>query len=104
MVKIRATDASAFQKSGRSQDRELTPRQQQDQKFQRMIGRLQTEDQAFQVRPEGDEKLPTLRNRLLRAAAAQNKELAVRKQGDGFIVGLMTPDRRSTRGRRRRSA
>jgi hypothetical protein len=27
-------------------------------------------------------------------------EIAVRKHGDGFLVGLLTPERRTNRGRR----
>jgi len=37
---------------------------------------------------------------LLRVAADENVEIAVRKHRDGFLVGLLTPERRTNRGRK----
>jgi hypothetical protein len=64
------------------------------------MGQLTGPEQVFEVRPGRDEKLATIRQRLLRAAADAGKEIAVRKSESGFMVGLMTPERRSRRGRR----
>lgn len=111
MVKIRAADPSLFGPRPRtSKPRELSPmaqaRQQQQQQFSRLIAKLEDESQVFEVKPDSDEKPSTIRLRLLRVAKEQNKEIAIRKHpsGDGFIVGLMTPERRSTRGRRAASS
>jgi len=45
-----------------------------------------------------------VRQRLLRVASTLGTEVAVRKHGTGFVVGLMTPERRTRRGRPRASA
>ncbi len=51
-----------------------------------------------------DEKLATVRAQLLRAAKLAGVEIAVKKSPDGFYFGLMTPARRSRRGRPRKDA
>ncbi|HEX5466710.1 MAG TPA: hypothetical protein VFW92_08575 [Candidatus Limnocylindrales bacterium] len=86
----------------------LTPlqaaRQKQQRQFKRMINSLHTPDDVFEVRLGLDDKPLTVRQRLLRAAQEEGKDIAVRKHDTGFVVGLMTPERRSRRGRRRASA
>jgi hypothetical protein len=70
---------------------------------QKLIKKLKTiTDPAvvYEVRLEGDEKPLTVRQQLLRASKAAGVEIAVRKSPNGFYVGLMTPDRRSNRGRK----
>jgi hypothetical protein len=107
MVSIRAVDATLMDgktTKGRG-PRELTPaqleRQRQEKQFQRLIAQLTDETKVFEIRPAADEKATTVRQRLLRAAQAANLEVAVRKHGDGFLVGLMTEERRaSQRGRK----
>ena len=88
--------------------KELTPeqreRQRQQRQFTRMISQLQGPQDVFEVRLGKDEKAVTVRQRLLRAAADANKEVAVRRSESGFFVGLMTADRRSNRGRKKQSA
>ncbi len=106
MVKIRKADPSLMDKSGsRRQTRELSPRaaerQRQQQQFSRLISQLTDADQVFEVQLGPEEKPLTIRQRLLKAATDANVEVAVRKHGNGFLVGLMTPERRSNRGRRR---
>jgi hypothetical protein len=71
---------------------------------QAIIKRLRTitdESVVYEVTLEGDEKPATVRQQLLRAAKAAGIEIAVRKSDSGFYVGLMTPERRSNRGRKR---
>jgi hypothetical protein len=88
--------------------KELTPeqreRQKQQRQFTRMISQLNGPNDVFEVRLGKDEKAVTVRQRLLRAASDADKEVAVRRSEGGFFVGLMTPDRRSNRGRKKAAA
>ena len=99
-----ATLMDGKEKKGRGA-RELTPaqleRQRQEKQFQKLMAQLTDETKVFEIRPGGDEKATTVRQRLLRAAQGAGIEVAVRKHGDGFLVGLMTDERRSSqRGRK----
>lgn len=105
MVKIKQVDVSALDKPKASTTtRELTPkqreRQEQQRQLSRMVERITDRDAVFEVRIENDEKPMTIRQRLMRAAEEQGKEIVVRKSERGWLVGLATPDRRSRRGRR----
>jgi hypothetical protein len=84
--------------------RELSPaakeREQQQRQFKRLIAQLKGPEQVFVVRLDANEKAITIRQRLLRVAADAKVEIAVRKHDDGFLVGLLTPERRTNRGRR----
>jgi hypothetical protein len=51
-----------------------------------------------------DEKPATVRQQLLRAAKLAGVEIAVKKSPNGFYFGLMTPERRSSRGRKPKSS
>jgi hypothetical protein len=103
MVKVRRADPGLMDKPG-ARKRELSPaareREQQTRQFKRLISQLTGPDQVFKVHLEPNEKPITIRQRLLRVAAESNVEIAVRKHGDGFLVGLLTPERRTNRGRR----
>jgi hypothetical protein len=103
MVKVRKADPALMDKSSKPA-RELSPaareRDQQQRQFKRLIGQLTGPDQVFEVRLDATEKPITIRQRLLRVASEANVEIAVRKHGDGFLVGLLTPERRTNRGRR----
>ena len=106
MVKIRRADASLMDKPKRSgrAPRELSPkaleRQRQNRQLAQVINKLTDPSQVFEVKLDPDEKPATIRQRLLRVAADANREIAVRKRDNGFLVGLMTPERRSRRGRK----
>jgi hypothetical protein len=106
MVKIRRADASLMDnpKRGTRAKRELTPkareREQQHRQLTRLVSQINGPSQVFEVRLAANEKPATIRQRLLRAAADVNREIAVRKSDKGFLVGLMTPERRSRRGRK----
>jgi hypothetical protein len=107
MVKIRRAERALMDKPAERRTtarKALTPlqaaRQKQHRQFTRMIRSLQTPDDVFVVGLGSDDKPLTVRQRLLRVAAEQGKEVAVRKHGTGFVVGLLTPERRSRRGRR----
>jgi hypothetical protein len=91
-------------KASRPSARQLSPaaraREQQYRQFKRLIGQLTGPDQVFAVHLDATEKPITIRQRLLHVAAESHVEIAVRKHGDGFLVGLLTPERRTNRGRR----
>ena len=110
MATIRKADPSKWNPSqprAGSTTKEMSPaaqeRQKQQGQLRRMIGKLQSPDDVFEVRMGGDEKGLTVRQRLLKVAQDMDKNIAVRKTDKGFLVGLMTPERRSRRGRRPKS-
>lgn len=96
-------DASVLDVAQRK-PRELSPlvvaRREERERLRGLMRQLTKTSQAFEIVLDPGEKPFTVRARLLRAAEAEGKEIAVRKHGDGFAVGLMTPERRSNRGRR----
>jgi hypothetical protein len=110
MVKVRKVDVTMLDKpkAGPAKARELSPRARarlaQQRQFKSMLSRLNTRDDVFEVRLEDDEKPMTIRQRLMKTAEEQGKEIVVRKSERGWLVGLATPDRRSRRGRKRSSA
>ncbi len=108
MVTIRRADPSLMEKKATPRKRELSPaaleREQQYKQFKRTIDQLKGPDDVFEVKLGADEKPITIRQRLLRVAADSNVEIAVRKHGDGFLVGLLTPERKTNRGRRKENA
>ncbi len=103
MVTVRKADPALMDKGSKS-PRELSPaareREQQARQFKRLIAQLIGPDQVFEVRLDPNEKPITIRQRLLRVAADENVEIAVRKHRSGFLVGLLTPERRTNRGRK----
>jgi hypothetical protein len=107
-VKIRKTDPAAMRPVPTVVRRALSPRAQarlaQYEVLRKsVISRLDGPDDVFEVRLEPGEKAVTIRQRLLKVAADANVEIAVRNRGDHLLVGLMTPERRSRRGRRPKS-
>jgi len=104
MVKIRKVDAALIDATGRRKS-ELSPaareRERQQKQFAQLIAQLTGPEAVFEIRLDPAEKPITVRQRLLRVAAEANVEIAVRKHGDGLLVGLLTPERRTNRGRRR---
>jgi hypothetical protein len=107
MVKIRQVDATMLDKpkQTRATPKALSPRQlerlEQERKFKRMLSKLNSPNDVFEVRFEDSDKPLTVRQRLLRAAQDAGKEIVVRKSEKGWLVALATPERRSRRGRRR---
>ncbi len=104
MVKIRRVDRALMDKPQRAARKKLTPRERQQRQFARLIRQLSGPDDVFEVALGATDKPLTIRQRLLRVAADEGVDIAVRKHGSGFVVGLMTPERRSNRGRRRAAA
>ncbi len=110
MVTLKRVSADMMDapKTRKAATKELTPlqreRQLQQRQFTNMINALSDHQVVFEVRLTRTEKAITIRQRLLRAAQDANKEIAVRRSPSGFLVGLMTPGRRSNRGRKKASA
>jgi hypothetical protein len=109
MVKIRQVDASVMDKPQpkRAAPKTLSPkaleRLEQERQFKRMLAKINDPSVVFEVRFEKDDKPLTVRQRLLRAAQEEGKEIVVRKSEKGWLVALATAERRSRRGRRRAS-
>ncbi len=108
MVTITRSDVALMDRPTRATAkpaRQLTPAQAerlaQQKQFARLVGHLNDASDVYEVRLTKDEKAITIRQRLLRAAQDAGKEVAVRRSTRGFLVGLMTPDRRSNRGRKK---
>jgi hypothetical protein len=105
MVKVRKVDRSLMDKPKKNTaDRQLTPaeieREKRKRQFKHMVADLKGPEDVYEVVLEGDEKPITIRQGLLKAAAELKVEIAVRKSDRGFVVGLLTPERRTNRGRR----
>jgi hypothetical protein len=91
----------------RPKSRELSPktieRLRQEEEFRKLIAQLTDDEKVFLVSLEPADKPLTVRRRLQRVAEEAGKDIAIRPYEDGFAVGLMTPDRRSRRGRPRKA-
>ena len=105
MVTIRKVNSSLLDARPKSQTRALTPAQQrrleQDQQLRAAIAKLRAPADVYEISLEADEKPITVRQRLLRLASASGTEIVVRKHGKGLLIGLLIPERRTNRGRRR---
>lgn len=105
MVTIRKVDSSLMDARGQSQSPALTPAQKRrlecEQQLRAAIAKIRSPADVFEIRLEDGEKPITIRQRLLRVASGMGTEIAVRRHGDGLLIGLLTPERRSNRGRRR---
>ncbi|HVA84954.1 MAG TPA: hypothetical protein VNF73_01420 [Candidatus Saccharimonadales bacterium] len=88
--------------------KELSPaalaRQKEYARLRDMVSKLTEPSQVYEIVLDSSEKALTVRQRLLKVAKELGKEIVVRKYGNGFAVGLMTPERRSRRGRKAKSA
>jgi hypothetical protein len=106
--KIRELKDASVLDAPRPRPRELSPaalaRQKENARLKDLMGKLNDPNQVFEIVLEPNEKPLTVRQRLLKAAHESGKEIVVRKYGNGFAVGLMTPERRSRRGRKPKSA
>lgn len=109
MVKIRKADAALMDTPKAAAKRpELTPLQRerlrQQRQFTRLIRGLHGPEDVFEVRLDKSDKAPTVRQRLMKVADEQGVDIAVTKHGDGFLIGMMTPERRARRRGRRPGA
>ena len=107
-MKIRRTDPAEMLPAKPRPPRGLSPRAQarlaQYQMLDRsVVSKLSGPDDVFEIRLEPGEKPATIRQRLMHIAADRNVEIAVRIRGDRVLVGLLTPERRTRRGRKPKS-
>lgn len=103
MARLRRVDAAVMSapRPRSSAGRTVSPEQQ------KLINKIKTITDAsvvYEVTLEASEKPLTVRQQLLRAAKSAGVPIAVRKSDHGFYIGLLTPERRSTRGRKPKSA
>jgi len=101
-VKIRRADPAVMAPAAK---RALSPRQQarlaeEEAIRKKIITQLRGPEDVFEIVLEAGEKVATMRQRVNRVAVGEGVEVAVRVRGDRLFVGLMTPERRSRRGRR----
>jgi hypothetical protein len=94
-------------KAAAAKPRALSPRalarQKQERQLVLMLKKITDPKAVFEVRLGKDDKAPTMRQRILRAAEEAKKEVVVRKSENGWLVGMATPERRSKRGRRKKA-
>ena len=105
MVTIRKVDSSLMDVRSQREARALTPaqlrRREQDHQLQAAISKLRSAADVYEIGLEAGEKSIAIRQKLFRAASVAGIEIAIRKHGDGLLIGLLTPERRNTRSRRR---
>jgi hypothetical protein len=106
--KIRELKDASVLDAPKPRPREMSPaalaRQKEDVRLRDLMNKLNDPGQVYEIVLDSTEKPLTVRQRLLKVAAESGKEIVVRKYGNGFAVGLMTPERRSRRGRKPKSA
>ena len=103
MTRYRKVDADVMEKPAKrkSPGRPISPEQQA------LIKRMKTIDSpdvVYEAVIGENEKPATVRQQLLRAAKLAEVDIAVKKSDKGFYFGLMTPDRKSNRGRKPKAA
>jgi hypothetical protein len=106
--KIRELKDASVLDAPKPRPRELSPaalaRQKEYSRLRDLMGKLNDPGQVYEIVLEPTEKALTVRQRLLKVATESGKEIVFRKYGNGFAVGLMTPERRSRRGRKPKNA
>src|SRR4051812_32715590 len=108
MSKIRELKDATVLDAPKPRPRELSAaalgRQKEYGRLRDLMNKLNDPGQVYEIVLEPTEKPLTVRQRLLKVANESGKDIVVRKYGSGFAVGLMTPERRSRRGRKPKSA
>lgn len=99
MPKYRKVNADAMKKplKQKSRGRPISPEQQA---LIKRMKNITDPSVVYEAVMTGNEKPATVRQQLLRAAKLAGIEIAVKKSEKGFYFGLMTPDRKSNRGRK----
>lgn len=103
MPKYRKVEAELMDNppTSKPRGRPISPEQQA---LINRIRKITDESVVYEAILQPDEKPATVRAQILRAAKLAGVEVAIRKSPDGFYFGLMTPARRSKRGRPRKDA
>ncbi len=103
MPKYRKVDSALMDDSPKAKPRGR-PVSPEQQALINRIKKITDESVVYEAVLQADDKPATVRAQILRAAKLAGVELAVKKSPDGFYLGLMTPARRSRRGRPRKDA
>jgi hypothetical protein len=103
MVKVRKVDASLMATVKRA-DRPRSPaqlaRERRDLELKKALDGLKAPDDAYEIVVEGDEKPLTIRQAFAKQAKTAGIQVSFRKSEKGWYVGLLTPERRTGRGRK----
>src|SRR5688572_23679230 len=99
MPTYKKVDAEVMKRPAKraTRGRPISPEQQA---LVRRIKTISDDSVVYEAKLSGDDKPATVRQQLLRAAKLAGVEIAVKRAPDGFYFGLMTPERRSNRGRK----
>jgi hypothetical protein len=68
------------------------------------IRKITDESVVYEAVLQPDEKPATVRAQIQRAAKLAGVDVAIKKSAEGFYIGLLTPQRKSKRGRPRKDA
>jgi hypothetical protein len=100
MARFRKVDASSMNPQPRKTAAKGRTISKEQQALIKKIKTITDESTVYEVQLSPGEKPMTVRQQLLRASKVAGVEIAVRKSANGFYIGLMTPERRSNRGRK----
>lgn len=103
MPKFRKVDAERMDNPPKPKPRGR-PISREQQALVNRIRKITDESVVYEAVVQQDEKPATVRAQILRAAKLAGVDIAVKKSPDGFYFGLMTPKRKSRRGRPRKDA
>jgi len=103
MPKYRKVDAELMDNppKPKPRGRPISPEQQA---LINRIKKITDESVVYEAVLTDGEKPATVRAQIMRAAKLAGVDVAVKKSPDGFYFGLMTPKRKSKRGRPRKDA
>jgi hypothetical protein len=100
MARFRKVDASSMVPQPRKPATQGRAISKEQQALIKKIKTITDESVVYEVTLAPGEKPMTVRQQLLRASKVAGVDIAVRKSASGFYIGLMTPERRSNRGRK----
>ena len=103
MPRFKKVDAEVMKRPAKRASRGR-PLSAEQQALVRRMKTITDDSVVYEAVTSGDEKPATVRQQLLRASKLAGVEIAVKKSPDGFYFGLMTPERRSNRGRKPNAA
>ena len=103
MPKYRKVDAELMDNppKPKPRGRPISPEQQA---LINRIKKITDETIVYEAVLEPGEKPATVRAQIIRAAKLAGVDVAVKKSPNGFYIGLMTPKRKSRRGRPRKDS
>ena len=103
MPKYRKVEAELMDKppTPKPRGRPISPEQQA---LINRIRKITDESVVYEAVLEPEEKPATARAQIMRAAKLAGVEVAIKRSPEGFYFGLMTPKRKTRRGRPRKDA